>query len=269
MKATVTDAMIRIVLIAVSLYAFAALGMTLFQRSFLYPSPTGSGGVPAGFEVVEYPTEDGLSLRAGYRAAAQGKPTIVYFHGNGADWQSSVVATDRLVPEGYGVLAAEYRGYAGNPGSPSEEGLYADGRAALAWLGEQGVTPKDLVIIGNSIGSGVAVQMAQEVQPAALVLISPFNSLKQLVGEKMWWLPTSLLLRDHYRNDEKLGAINAPILILHGEADTLIPPAHGRELAGANPRALFESFPNAGHDLAWRDPAEIRTLEFLEQELAR
>ncbi|WP_284124003.1 alpha/beta hydrolase [Parerythrobacter aestuarii] len=261
--------MIRTLLILVALYAFAALGLTLFQRSFLYPAPSGSGGVPSGFEVSEYPTDDGLTLRAGYRAAAKGKPTIVYFHGNGADWQSSVVATDRLVPQGYGVLAAEYRGYASNPGSPSEEGLYADGRAALAWLDERGLSPKDIVIIGNSIGSGVAVQMAQEVQPAALVLISPFNSLEQLAGEKVWWLPTSLLLRDRYRNDLKLGTIETPILILHGEADTMIPAAHGRQLAAANPRTVLQTFPRAGHELAWLDPAEQRTLEFLDEVLAR
>ena len=261
--------MIRIALIVVALYAFVALGMTLFQRSFLYPAPTGSGGVPAGFEVVEYPTDDGLTLRAGYRAAAAGRPTIVYFHGNGADWQSSVVATDRLVPQGYGVLAAEYRGYAGNPGSPSEEGLYADGRAAVAWLATQGVDAKNLAIIGNSIGSGIAVQIAQEVQPAALVLISPFNSLEQLVGEKIWWLPTSWLLRDHYRNDLKIGDVGSDIMILHGEDDTLIPIDHAWQLAAKTPENTVHIFVGVGHELAWNNQAEARILEFLDTTFAR
>ncbi len=256
-------------LFAGGIYVALALALAVFQRGFIYPAPPVSGEVPAGFELVSYATADGLNLRAGYRAAADGKPTIAYFHGNGADWQSSVVATDRLVPDGYGVLAAEYRGYSGNPGKPSEQGLFSDGRAALKWLDEQGVGPQELVIIGNSIGTGVAVQMAQEIQPAALVLISPFNSLEQLVGEKIWWLPTSLLLRDRYRSDLKLPDVAAPILVLHGEADTLIPAAHARQLAARNPRAILETYPGAGHELAWLDLAERRTLQFLQREFAR
>lgn len=252
-------------LVAGGIYVALVLAIAVFQRTFLYPAPPPSGEVPPGFRIVSFRTSDGLTLRAGYRAATGSKPTIVYFHGNGADWQSSVVATDRLVPEGYGVLAAEYRGYAGNPGTPSEEGLYADGRAALEWLGRQGVGAERLVIIGNSIGTGVAVEMAQETQPAALVLISPFNSLQQLVGEKAWWLPTALLLRDRYRSDLKLPNVRAPILILHGEDDTLIPPAHASQLAAKNPQAVLETYPGAGHELAWLDPAELRTLQFLEQ----
>lgn len=256
-------------LIAGAAYLALALALAVFQRNLIYPAPPPSGEVPAGFEVVSYRTADGLTLRAGYRAATENKPTIVYFHGNGADWRSSVVATDRLVPKGYGVLAAEYRGYSGNPGNPSEKGLYSDGRAALRWLGDNGVEPRRLVMIGNSIGTGVAVQLALEAPPAALVLISPFNSLEQVVGEKVWWLPTSLLLRDRYRSDLKLRSVSAPILVLHGEADTLIPPAHARQLAASNPRVVMETYPGVGHELAWLDPAEIRTLQFLEELLLR
>lgn len=261
--------MVKPLLAIIGLYCAVAILLAVLQRSFLYPAPDGPGSIPAGFQQIAYETEDKLTLRAGYRAADAGQPTIVYFHGNGADWQSSVVATDRLVPQGYGVLAAEYRGYTGNPGDPSEEGLYRDGRAALRWLTDQGVRASDLVFIGNSIGAGVAVQMALETRPAALVLISPFNSLEQLVGEKLWWLPTSLLLKDKYRSDTKLPGIAAPILILHGDADTLIPPHHARDLAATNPAAKVEIFPGAGHELAWLDPAERRTLAFVEEVLER
>ncbi|GAA4047919.1 alpha/beta hydrolase [Parerythrobacter jejuensis] len=255
--------MAKFLLIPLIAYCLIVAALVLSQRHFLYPAPPAGGGVPIGFTAIEYPTSDGLTLRAGYRAAAPDRPTIVYFHGNGADWQSSVVATDRLVPAGYGVLAAEYRGYQGNPGNPSEKGLYSDGRAAIAWLQQQGVDRSNLVMIGNSIGGGVATQMASEGAAAALVLISPFNSLSQLVAEKMPWLPTSLLLRDHYRNDQKLAEIDAPILILHGDADTLIPVGHARQLAATNNAAQLEIFPGAGHDLAWQDSAERRVLDFL------
>ena len=261
--------MIRILLLAVALYGVVALGLTIFQRSLIYPAPTPSRLVPAGFEIVEYPTHDGLTLRAGYRAAERDMPTIVYFHGNGADWQSSVVATDRLVPAGYGVLAAEYRGYAGNPGRPSEQGLFADGRAAVVWLAQQGAEAQDLVVIGNSIGAAVAVEVAINTEPVALVLISPFASLRQLVAEKMFWLPTAFLLRDQYPSDDRLPRVEAPILILHGETDRVIPVAHSKQLARNNPRAELETYPGAGHELAWDDEAELRTLRFLDRVRAR
>lgn len=239
------------------------------QGPIIYPAPRTIGPAAGGFEEIVYRTSDGLDLRAGYRAAKSGYPTIVYFHGNGADWVSSVVATDRLVPEGYGVLAAEYRGYRGNPGTPSEEGLYRDGRAAIAFLAERDVSANDLVIIGNSIGSGVAVQMASETEPAALVLISPFASLTGLAAEKLSWLPTGLLLRDRYENVQKLHAINAPTLLLHGDADSLIPHRHALMLAEANPRAELRIFPGVGHDLAWHETAEEAVLEFLAQRIEK
>lgn len=218
-----------------------------------------------GFEEVVYRTDDGLDLMAGYMPAGESMPTVVYFHGNGADWQSSVVATDRLTPAGYGVLAAEYRGYRGNPGSPSEEGLYVDGRAALAWLKERGVADQDIVLIGNSIGGGVATQLATEIEPRALVLISPFASLPQVASEKLWWLPVKRLLRDRYDNAAKIGGIEAPVLLLHGDADDLIHHRHSQKLAEAQPAATLRIFPGAGHDLAWHDDAEREVLAFLEE----
>lgn len=241
------------------------LAATYFAQGWLiYPAPGGRGADAPGFERIDYRTEDGLTLEAGYRAAASGKPVLLYFHGNGADWQSTAPATDRLVSEGYGVLAAEYRGYRGNPGSPSEQGLYRDGRAAIEWLRRRGVPPREIVLVGNSIGSGVAAQMATEFEPRAMVLISPFASLPQIVGERIRWAPTGLLLRDRFANINKIGKIAAPTLLLHGESDTLIPPHHSRTLAEANPQARLVVFPETGHELAWKAEAQREMLRFLE-----
>lgn len=255
--------MLTVLALALGLYVLLAAGLFLAQRSLIYPAPRGPGSAPAGFERVAYPTADGLMLHAGYRPAKAGKPTILYFHGNGADWQSSVVATGRMAPRGYGVLAAEYRGYRGNPGLPGEHGLYEDGRAAIAFLKTRGIAPGDIVLVGNSLGTGVAVQMAGEMRPRALILISPFASLSRLVAEKFRWLPTGILLRDRFENLEKIAAVEAPILILHGAADTLIPAAHARALAEAQPRAELAVFPGFGHELAWREETEARMLAFL------
>ncbi|WP_324828767.1 alpha/beta hydrolase [Qipengyuania zhejiangensis] len=249
--------------ILVGAYGTIAAAAYFAQGALIYPAPRAIAPKTGGFEEISYPTADGLDLVAGYRAAEGGKPTVVYFHGNGADWTSSVVATDRLVPNGYGVLAAEYRGYRGNPGSPSEQGFYKDGQAAFAYLASRGVAADSIVVIGNSIGSGVAVQMAVDHSPLALVLISPFASLTQLVAEKARWLPTGLLLRDRYDNHRKLPDVAAPILILHGDADTLIPHPHANRLAQANASARLIIFEGYGHDLAWHDVAEDAVLEFL------
>lgn len=231
------------------------------QDRLIYPAPQVIGPSTGGFEEITYTTADGLDLTAGYRAAAPGMPTVAYFHGNGADWVSSVVATDRLVPAGYGVLAAEYRG---NPGNPSETGLYADGHAALGFLAMHGVAAQDMVLIGNSIGSGVAVQLASEHAPRALILISPFASLRQLAVEKLRWLPTEMLLRSRFENAQKIAGVDAPVLILHGDADTLIPVAHARQLAAVRQDASLIIFPGEGHDLAWREEAEEAVLAFLD-----
>lgn len=254
-----------LIFFGVVITAYLLLAGTLFlaQRSFIYPAPRGPGIAPAGFERIAYETADGLTLHAGYKAARSGRPTILYFHGNGADWQSSVVATDNLVPDGYGVLAAEYRGYRGNPGRPSEHGLYHDGRAAIAYLDRQGVEPGEIVIVGNSIGSGVAVQMAAEIRFRALVLVSPFASLSRLVGERFWWLPTGILLQDRFENIDKIAAVDAPVLIMHGDADTLIPVAHAEALADAAPSIELAIFRGIGHDLAWHSVAEDRVAEFM------
>lgn len=235
------------------------------QDRLIYPAPRAFGPPTGGFEQVIYRTSDGLDLSAGYRPAAPGMPTIAYFHGNGADWVSSVVATDRLVPAGYGVLAAEYRGYRGNPGSPSEQGLYRDGRAALGFLALRGVEADEMVLIGNSIGAGVATQLASEHAPRALVLISPFASLRQLAAEKLRFVPTDLLLRSRFDNMAKIASVEAPVLILHGDADTLIPHDHARQLAALRADAELQIFAGRGHDLAWDDEAENAVLAFLEK----
>lgn len=254
----------QLLVMAATAYFAVLLLLALGQRYLIYPAPKGEGREVPGFEEILYRTSDGLDLMAGYKPARGGMPTIVYFHGNGADWQSSVIATDRLTPAGYGVLAAEYRGYRGNPGSPSEEGLYADGRAALAFLKARGVSSNKVVLIGNSIGSGVAKQMAIEIEARAIILISPFASLPQVASEKLWWFPVDLLLRDRFNNIAKIPQVSPPILLLHGDADDLIPRHHSEQLARANPAVELMIFPGAGHDLAWNDGTEQAVLQFLE-----
>ena len=145
----------------------------------------------------------------------------------------------------------------------AKTGLYADGRAAIAWLQSRGVGREQLVIVGNSIGSGVAVQMASEARPAALLLISPFTALPDLAAEQFSWLPARLLVLDRFENLAKIGKISVPILIMHGKADSLIPYSHALRLAQANRTAEFILVDAAGHELAYDKSAQISALDWL------
>lgn len=236
----------------------------LNQHRMIYPAPPESGEVPPGFELVRFSTPDRLELISGYRPARDGMPTLLFFHGNGASWQSTALVTDRLVARGYGVLAAEYRGYGGNPGTPSESGLYEDARGAWNFLRAQGVDDGDIVIVGNSIGSGVAVNLATEVTARALVLISPFNSLADTASRKLRWLPVNMLLRDRYDNAGKIIEIGEPILVLHGEEDSLIALEQAQALAAVRDDTIIETYPGWGHDLVVHAPVQDRIASFIQ-----
>jgi hypothetical protein len=163
------------------------------------------------------------------------------------------------------MLLAEYRGYNGNPGTPAEQGLYHDGRAALAFLQGEGVASGDVILAGLSVGSGPAVQLATENNVRALILISPVASLPATASAAYPWLPAGWLLRDRYDNLAKLSRVDAPVLILHGDADRLIPHAHAEQLAAANPRAEFVSVPGRGHNMAADPLVQRLQLDFLER----
>jgi fermentation-respiration switch protein FrsA (DUF1100 family) len=241
-------------LVAVAVAYLATIALLFFtQGRLIYPVPPAQA-VPAGYAPIELRTDDGLTVVAGHRPARDGKPTVLFFHGNGMVWPEGAWLMEPLAAQGYGVLLAEYRGYNDNPGRPSEQGLYRDARAALAWLERKGVPAAEVVLVGLSVGSGPAVQLATEARPRALVLVSPVASLPAAAAATYPWLPARWLVRDKYDNLAKLAGVEAPILVLHGEADELIPLAHAEALARAHPRARLVTFPGRGHNMAG-DPA--------------
>jgi uncharacterized protein len=232
--------------------AILLLAMYFFQRTFLFPAPINYPvNAPAGYELVQTRTSDGLSLTAAYRPALDGMPVLVFFHGNGDSLSGADAATRQLIEVGYGALLIEYRGYAGNPGSPSEVGLYRDAEAAIKWLSDNAVHPENLVLIGNSMGSGPATEIATKYPVKALILISGFSSLPEVVSGLYPILPAGILIRDKFNSASKLDRISAPILILHGAADQLVLLAHAERLKRANSKADLKIVPNIGHELAY------------------
>ena len=245
------------------LYAAGLGALYAGQRSMIFPAPDGSVAPPPGYGAVTLNTADGLQLKALYRAPAPGRPTLVFFHGNGDSLAGSLVAVERYVAAGYGALLPEYRGYGGNPGSPSEAGLYADGRAARAWLADRGVAGERQVLIGFSLGTGVVTRLAEEQAPAALILIAPYTSVPDVVAHRFGRLVPGWLVRDRLDSLSRIDRIAAPTLILHDRDDRSIPVAHGQRLAQRSGRARLVLF--SGHDpqLGFAGEAQDAALDWL------
>lgn len=225
-----------------SLVVLATLGLIWVSQRRLIYFPTQAVPDPAtfllGIEEVTYPTEDGLSLAAWFLPAAGGESsgTVVVFNGNAGNRAGRVPLAEALAGHGFAVLLVDYRGYGGNPGRPSESGLAADGRAAVAYLRTRpDVDPDRLAYFGESLGAAVALGLARHHPPAALVLRSPFTSLPDIGSTHYPFLPTSLMLWDRYPNLETIGAIDVPTLIVAGSADSVVPLEQSRQLYEAAP----------------------------------
>ncbi|MGF1608840.1 MAG: alpha/beta hydrolase, partial [Kiloniellales bacterium] len=256
---------------ALGLYLLFVAFLFVMQRQMLYlpsgqlPDPAASG-VP-GLGAVTVPTKDGLQLTHWYRApAAPDGPVVAVLHGNAGHIGHRIGKYWPLLQAGFGLLLIEYRGYGGNPGSPSETGLTEDARSALAWLMEEDVAPGRIVLYGESLGTAPAVRAAAAqargslgptaVPFAGLVLEAPFTSIADVAQHHYWYVPVRWLLRDPWEVAPDIGAIAAPLLVVHGERDRVVPARFGKrlyELAAEPKEALFP--PDGDHNGLLEDPA--------------
>ena len=216
-------------------------------------------------EIVCLTTADGLHLQSWYfRADRAGAPTVLFLHGNAGDIGNHLPFAKFLIAAGYGVLALEYRGYGGNPGSPSETGLIDDGRAAFAFLKAQGIPDTNTVLFGESLGTGIAVLLAAEHPVRAMILRSPYTSIAEVAAIQLPYIPARWLVRDTFDALAKIGLNHAPLFVFHGDADTLIPLALGRHLfdAASEPKTWL-TVSGTGHDDVQTPEAERAVLDFL------
>jgi fermentation-respiration switch protein FrsA (DUF1100 family) len=262
-------------IVLVAVYVSLCAAAYLLQRSFLY-FPMGAAGTPAaaglkGFDAVALETSDRLKLVAWYRAPPdQAAAVVVLFHGNAGSIADRAFKAEVFAQAGFGVLLVEYRGYGGNPGAPSEAGFYADARAAADFLARQGVARWRWVLYGESIGGGPAVHLAQELAAdgkgaaGGVILEAAFASTAAVAGAHYWFLPVRLIVRDRYENAEKIAEISAPVLILHGARDEIVPAGHARRLfeRAREPKTLA-IVPDLGHNDLWGAQAVEAVLKFL------
>ncbi|MGK9230680.1 alpha/beta hydrolase [Inquilinus limosus] len=252
--------------VAAAIYGLAILLLYGLQGRLVFPvdlqriepAEVGLGDM----EVVTVRTRDGLDLVGWHRSPRDpGKPTLLLFHGNGESLSHRAHVARDLLDSGYGVYQVEYRGYGGNPGRPSERGLYEDGRAALDFL--QGRSAA-IVAHGYSLGSGVAVQMAAEGRVAALILEAPYTSIADVAARRFPFVPVRLLVRNRFENLRKIGRVAAPVAIYAGRNDLVIPCDHAQRLfdTARDPKRIL-IVDDAGHVDAWIRGGSAFALNFL------
>lgn len=230
-------------LLALYVVALAAVGV--FQRRLQYfpdarhvaPAEAGLAGV----EELRLSTEDGETLVAWHAPAGDGRPLILYFHGNGGALVDRAARFRAFMGEGFGFLAIAYRGYGGSTGAPSEAGLMLDAEVAYAEARGRGYGAERVVILGESLGTGVATQLAARRPAAALVLDSPFSSALDVAQWRFPLFPVRWLMADPFRSDLAIPAARLPLLIVHGDADGIVPFASGERLyaLAAEPKSFI------------------------------
>lgn len=235
--------MISVFVTAGVIYVAVVAFMYVFQRNMVFypasPKPTRVQSRVADMKEVPITTEDGLDLFAWYAPAKDpAKPTVVIFHGNAGTLGDRGYKARMFLDAGFGAMLVEYRGYSGNSGKPTEQGLYADARAALGYLRSQGVEGDRTVLYGESLGTGVATTMAWEAQQshspvAGLMLEAPFTSIVEVAASHYPFLPVGILMKDRFNSRKRIGGVYAPLLIVHGEKDRTVPVKFGKRLFDA------------------------------------
>ena len=240
---------------AVMLFVALFVLIYIFQRHLIYypdiQAPVRRVFHAEDMQEVTLQTDDGLSLQAWYKPSTHAhNPTFLILHGNAGNMGSRMPLARQFLDKGEGVLLLEYRGYGGNKGKPSEQGLYTDARAGMRFLEQQGVGLKQIVLYGESLGTGVATKIASEYPVCALVLQSPFVSLTAVGRYQYPWI--FIPPKDKFDSFSRMKAIHMPVLILHGTADQVVPYEQGRALFNqANAPKQWVELPNKGHKDLW------------------
>jgi uncharacterized protein len=257
-----------------AVYGSVVGGLYFFQRRLLYrprsTRPALNDLALLGVREIELTTKDGLTLFSWYLPPPVRRPVIAYFHGNGGNIGYRAERLRRFAAAGYGVLLAEYRGYGGNPGEPCERGLFADAEAALDFLAACDVSSDDIVLWGESLGSGVAVHLAATREIGGVVLEAPFISVAACAQRHYPFVPAAWLVHDRFDSLSRIAQVTAPLLILHGERDMVVPVHHGRALLTAATAPSEGWFaPAASHENLAEHGALDVAMSFIERRVHR
>ena len=224
----------NILLIFVLIYFFILIYTYIFQRKLLYyPTENNYSGdqILVSIEKVKINTQDGIELMSWYHNKnVNNYKTILFLHGNAGSLENRIHKINHFKDMNVNFLLVAWRGFSGNKGTPTEKGLYEDAESAVRWLKSKGVRENNIIVYGESLGTGVATEIAQNKNFAGIILESPFTSMIDAGKDKYPYLPVRLLLKDRYESNKKIKNINSPILIMHGKADNIVPFHMGKKM---------------------------------------
>jgi len=233
------------------IYFFILISTYVFQRNLLYhPKENNYFGdeLLVSIEKVKIKTQDNIELLSWHHKKNLEKyKTILFLHGNAGSLENRIHKINHFKDININFLIIAWRGFNDNKGEPTEKGLYEDARSAVRWLNSKGVNVKNIIIYGESLGTGVAIEIAQNKSFAGIILESPFTSMIDVAKDKYPYLPVKLLLKDKYESDKKIKNINSPILIMHGKVDNIVPFHMGEkmyELANEPKYSYFSEYDN-------------------------
>ena len=243
----------RIALIFTSGYALIAFVAYLAERRLTY-FPSTERVLPAeagllGVDELTLDTPDGEKVLVWYAQAQPGQPTLLYFHGNGGNLARRRERVRRFAELGLGLFMMSYRGYSGSTGRPSEAANMADAELAYRALTAKGVPPEDIILYGESLGTGIATRLATEFPVLGLILESPYTSLPDVGAQRYPFLPVRALMKDRYEQLRCIGKIRAPLLVIHGMRDQVVPFEMGQAVFAAAPEPKqFAALLQAAHN---------------------
>ena len=233
------------------LYFFVLVFLYFYQRNLLYhPNENNYSDdkILVDIKKVKIPTSDNIELLGWYHEKNLiNYKTLIYFHGNAGSLENRIHKLNHFQDMNINFLIIAWRGFSGNKGKPTEQGLYEDGKSAINWLVKKGIDEKNLILYGESLGTGVATYLAQNKNYAGVILETPFTSMVDAAKKFYPYIPVSLLLKDKFENYKKIKNINSPILIMHGEVDQLVPFSMGKkiyELANEPKYSYFTKYDN-------------------------
>ena len=225
---------LSIIIVILLIYLSVLIYLFFFQRNLLYhPNENNYSGdkLKVDIEEVQIKTSENINLLGWFHKKDLNKfKTIVYFHGNAGRLENRIHKLNYFKDINVNFLIISWRGFSGNSGKPSEQDLYKDGKSAIDWLKNMGLSEKDIILYGESLGTGIAIQIAQNKRFAGLILETPFTSMIDVAKNVYPYIPVGLLLKDRYENDKKIKNINIPVLVMHGEEDQIVPFKMGKKI---------------------------------------
>ena len=224
----------KLIISILVIYLVLLIFLYFYQGKLLYHptvnSDTEIDNLIPKIEKVNITTSDNLNLLGWFHKKDISKNTILFLHGNAGSLENRIYKLNHFENFDLNFLIIAWRGFSGNSGKPNEKGLYDDAKSAVNWLKSKGIKEENIILYGESLGSAVAIEIAQNKKFAGIVLESPFTSMVEMGKKYYSFFPVSFLLKDRYESIKKIKNIHIPVLVMHGKRDSIVPFEMGKKI---------------------------------------